>query len=130
MISVAYAGVRSTGPGTLASRSSKPGIFSIRYGRSAKNAPPMTSPARERSPPTTVIVTKNSERLKFHALADTDSSPWAMSAPARPAMAPDTTKANSVAIRTLMPNVEATRGFSRRASSARPPLLRIIRQSR
>ena len=66
MMSVAYSGVRFTGPGTFSSRSSKPGIFSIRYGRSAKKAPPITRPARDRRPPTTVIVTKNRDSPKFH----------------------------------------------------------------
>ena len=68
-------------------------------------------------------------RLKFQTSGDTNVSLWAISAPARPANTPDTTKANRVATRTLMPNVDATRGFSRSARSDRPALVRIIRQS-
>ena len=41
-----------------------------RYGSRAKKAPPITTPARLRRPPTTVMITKTSARLKFHISGD------------------------------------------------------------
>ena len=130
MTSGAISGVRSAGAGMSARKESTPGICSMRYGSRAKKAPPMTRPVRLRSPPTTVMMTNTRARLKFHVSGETNVSLWAISAPASPANTPDRTNANSVAMRTLMPNVDATRGFSRSASSARPARLRISIQSR
>jgi hypothetical protein len=103
--------------------------FSSRYPSNAKNAEPMTTPARLRSPPTTVMITNTNARLKLQVSGETNVSLKARSAPASPANAPDNTNANKVRIFTLTPKVAATLGFSRNASSARPDFVRIIRQS-
>ena len=75
------------------------------------------------------MITKTRASWKLNRSRTTNVSLWARRAPPRPANTPATTKAISVYTFTLAPNVAATRGFSRTASSARPPLVFISRQS-